>query len=376
MDALAGQKVTSVRRNGKLLSCEPCRKSKLRCDHLMPSCARCQRRGIASQCIYHPAPMTRRRTSDVGPPQPLGGENHVSHDIGATFELPSQAGDTTRPWRSTFLTPSQTESQETVSPPVQAAPITLPGYLGPTSYSAIFTENENNFEIASDGNALPDLAAEGLPRITSDQIERGAQALALFSNFALFERLVDRWYRVSQNMAMLDFMIDAVRRSAVSIRDVALKKPNNRQLRTLSEKISRSTMRPMQVPPACPLGQFTSLFTGENLRWEALGLYFTLVGQGAMSLPDSDSLDREYKDVLNVNGGMLSRLDKKQLGNMMISAGEMCATFADQAGNPNDLTVWMLYDLTILISLAHGDDSKPCSLQSIESPPESQFGKI
>lgn len=50
---------TSYRRNGKLQSCEPCRKGKLRCDHMMPTCGRCARRNKAEQCIYHPAPLTR-----------------------------------------------------------------------------------------------------------------------------------------------------------------------------------------------------------------------------------------------------------------------------------------------------------------------------
>lgn len=33
------------RRNGKRISCEPCRISKVRCDHAAPVCARCQTRG-------------------------------------------------------------------------------------------------------------------------------------------------------------------------------------------------------------------------------------------------------------------------------------------------------------------------------------------
>lgn len=48
------------RRNGRLQSCEPCRKSKLRCDHVVdPACGRCVKRGTASQCFYHPSPLTQ-----------------------------------------------------------------------------------------------------------------------------------------------------------------------------------------------------------------------------------------------------------------------------------------------------------------------------
>ncbi|KAL4792629.1 hypothetical protein BDV19DRAFT_380688 [Aspergillus venezuelensis] len=43
------------RRNGQPTSCEPCRLSKVRCDHQKPVCSRCRDR----YCFYHPAPMTR-----------------------------------------------------------------------------------------------------------------------------------------------------------------------------------------------------------------------------------------------------------------------------------------------------------------------------
>lgn len=47
-----------LRRNGQRQSCEPCRLSKLRCDHESP-CSRCVRRN--KTCYFHPAPMSRAR---------------------------------------------------------------------------------------------------------------------------------------------------------------------------------------------------------------------------------------------------------------------------------------------------------------------------
>jgi hypothetical protein len=52
-----------IRRNGQLSACEPCRKSKLRCDHGRPVCGRCARRRLSEQqCHYHPAPMAKQLT--------------------------------------------------------------------------------------------------------------------------------------------------------------------------------------------------------------------------------------------------------------------------------------------------------------------------
>ncbi|OKL61878.1 hypothetical protein UA08_02272 [Talaromyces atroroseus] len=48
------------RQNGVPQACEPCRKSKVRCDHESPRCSRCTMRNL--NCVYHPAPMTKRRS--------------------------------------------------------------------------------------------------------------------------------------------------------------------------------------------------------------------------------------------------------------------------------------------------------------------------
>lgn len=52
----------ATRRNGALQSCEPCRRSKQRCDHERPVCRRCAAKRMSDKCFYHPAPMTRRRS--------------------------------------------------------------------------------------------------------------------------------------------------------------------------------------------------------------------------------------------------------------------------------------------------------------------------
>jgi hypothetical protein len=58
--------MATPRRNGQLSSCEPCRTSKLRCDHTSPICGRCERRGL--HCTYHPAPLTQSLTG-IRPPK-------------------------------------------------------------------------------------------------------------------------------------------------------------------------------------------------------------------------------------------------------------------------------------------------------------------
>lgn len=56
------------RRNGVLAACDPCRGRKIRCDRRKPICARCERRGQASRCVYQRAPATGEAGHSKGTP--------------------------------------------------------------------------------------------------------------------------------------------------------------------------------------------------------------------------------------------------------------------------------------------------------------------
>lgn len=62
------QSEVSLRRNGRLQACEPCRRSKHRCDHSSPICNRCVVLRKKALCVYHPAPMTKVRRGSVASP--------------------------------------------------------------------------------------------------------------------------------------------------------------------------------------------------------------------------------------------------------------------------------------------------------------------
>lgn len=63
------------RANGKdhirVPSCEPCRLSKLACDHRRPTCSRCINRQIVSRCVYRKNPFRRNKPITAIPDLPL-----------------------------------------------------------------------------------------------------------------------------------------------------------------------------------------------------------------------------------------------------------------------------------------------------------------
>ncbi|KAK3166840.1 hypothetical protein OEA41_009965 [Lepraria neglecta] len=115
------------RLNGKQQACEPCRKSKQRCDHTTPICTRCKRRRVASECRYEPSPIK------ISSPKPN----------------PSPARSTIKkvPKSNPTVDLHQPDSYEIFaagSPYVQKCPN---GYLGPTAYSAIFLEHQGKLDL-------------------------------------------------------------------------------------------------------------------------------------------------------------------------------------------------------------------------------------
>ena len=226
---LAASVTPSYRRNGKLFSCEPCRRGKLRCDHNNPVCGRCARRGKPDQCIYHPAPLTKPRNSPGPGPQgtskpssrastvapypsaaperlqsglispPASNETQQQGPIRQLDRGSSDHQSATRPLGVHSVIPSPVEERIGSSAVSYNSPESgmsfregKVGFLGPTSYSAIFTENSSSLGIVEQ-DEVDDRA---LPPVTVDKIKQGAEVLALLKDMPLYERFTQRFHEM------------------------------------------------------------------------------------------------------------------------------------------------------------------------------------
>lgn len=177
------------RRNGKKQACEPCRKGKLACDHGSPFCGRCTRRKTTSKCIYHPAPMTKdprkdsqasaqrpstssESSSQLHSPQTIESSSHASHTT--TQQDGSESG-----LAGSFHTPAQQTEDQVIRnamtglgrPKTGWKNLVFPSsarYYGPTSFAAIFSENqtklnEDSLDIREDSRKHPGAWPFGQP---------------------------------------------------------------------------------------------------------------------------------------------------------------------------------------------------------------------
>ncbi|KAK1148503.1 hypothetical protein N8T08_009508 [Aspergillus melleus] len=286
--------MNSRRRNGKPASCEPCRKDKVRCDHVLPVCSRCRRRKIASRCFYHPAPLTRPTA-------------HATDD-GAPVSNAAPARATYTPATTTSPSPeginSQTEEPFCTSATDKALPT---GYLGPTSFVATF-EDDREF-VSSPSDVLRQDGAEGLaalPGLSPYWVHKAGEVLNYLKDFSTIAQLVEEYYNISQAAVIpAPLVLNPLARVKDAVEEWQVR---GCQTSDQATSILANTAQPLQIPPTVEANQFYELFTGSRLRLEIIGVTYAIAGRTSMfslardRLPSSNCLPLDLADDALVGG--------------------------------------------------------------------------
>ncbi|KAH8702479.1 putative C6 transcription factor [Talaromyces proteolyticus] len=288
-----------TRRNGTLQSCEPCRKSKLKCDHVTPVCGRCMAKDIAHKCFYHPSPMTRKTPG-----------------IGAVPE--NQLVTPLAPYQTS--TPIQSPNSHVSSENGWA----LSGYLGPS----------NCFSILRDfGSEIP-TAFETLhitiPRnLQPDNIQIGVEVLRLISLYPVCDALVVKFQTTHRFSGIPNSIVSAITGSIREAFERFEPATIDAQLTRFSHLIFQNSSRPMSVNKSMTVEQYCASFTGLNFRWEAIGNFFALAGMALVGTPDTDPL------LLNV------KINKETLLSLLIEASDICTKFCEHPSSVNELLIYL-----------------------------------
>jgi hypothetical protein len=234
-----------------------------------------------------------------------------------------------------------------------------PGFLGSTSSSADYIGFHDIAEDgASAGAGLCDL--ELFPIDPQHQINAGAAALARFLEFPFFESFINE---LRQNVVCaklilpwISYVCDSIKadlyepllRSREQNGDGSMQ--HDRFQEHLSRRLFHNTSGALEYDGHCSLERFASLFTGQNLRWEAVGMFFTMAGFGAINA-------RVNVRHLALGWGGLSMRQRAVLARQMLEEGQMCLSFCEKAGHMVDPEIWLSLELSHLASVIEGDSS-------------------
>jgi hypothetical protein len=356
--------ISMLRRNGTRSSCEPCRKAKVKCDHHSPCCQRCEARGIGASCVYHPAPL--HRTHKKQSTQRYRYQNQtgfgvldLSGDRLCEPALPSTQASSTAPLAETHIyTDAASNAIPLPSPSsfadsgvelnVQSAPTPAgSGYYGSTSYYSVFDRVDHVPAAATThpqprgpaGDTLSADVRDDDPSL-SRSIQLGSWILQILQHVSIIQSLADTYIRTSQVSPTATLI---PMKTVETLHHLA-----GGDVHALAQKITRNTHKPLQVPPGMHASTFSTLFTGDNLRWEFLGLVFSwaglslsmclLNGKGSATTPDGTS--------------------KTSFSQLLTACSDACITLCRQNSHTNDLLSWCLYENLILLTFQHGEASE------------------
>jgi len=96
-------------------------------------------------------------------------------------------------------------------------------------------------------------------------------------------------------------------------------------------------------------------FSGQNLRWEAIGVLFTYWAFGAISSPEDDPIFFDDKG---------NKRDRRQYMIELKECASSCIALCNHVERRNPLVVYLLYKHSLLESIISGDTSKFSPLPS------------
>ncbi|KAL2816992.1 hypothetical protein BDW59DRAFT_135058 [Aspergillus cavernicola] len=313
----------AVRGNGTLPSCEPCRKSKLKCDHGKPVCGRCVAKNITQRCFYHPAPMTRQDMSGHGRrvKRPRTESSHSSPLLASAADYPGL---------------------RIMSEP----PLVTPGYLGSTSFSAVFREHRTDISVEEDGGVARAVFCNTTDRI---RVQSGLEVLKFLYQSTICDVLIRKFYVGHLMAAVSSIVMEAILQSVRRVLDgLDRARDLDPQLRDLVYRIFRSSAHPLTSHSSMSVEEYCASFTDKNLRWEAIGIILATSGIAMMSTSESDS------DLARVAADATAR---DILRAQLVEASGVCVGFCDTSASVSELLGFLQYNDMLLKTQYYGDSS-------------------
>ncbi|KAL4982136.1 hypothetical protein BDW68DRAFT_195654 [Aspergillus falconensis] len=311
--------MSSRRRNGQVASCEPCRKDKVRCDHRLPICGRCQKRNTESHCYYHPAPLTRDWTS---PARKLG-RRRVLRSAGRTVPK--------APRRAASPTPSSVEI--TIRRP-QTDQSHLAGYFGPTSFVSTFIDS-------SEGTLTPSYhVSQALENrhsvLPSYWVSEAIKTLSILTEGPTIERLVSDFYGATQSAVLPTAFVLSL---LAEVRGYIKQSETPQTLQEKTTQILESTAQRPRIPSNIMGKDFHKLFSGKHMRLEIIGIVYAIAGRASFFGFAQDKFPAFAGNAFT---------DRLKFSKMMLTASETAVQLCRMLTPVNDLTAWMLYENWLL----------------------------
>ena len=352
-----------LRRNRRQPACEVCRKQKLACDHALPTCSRCVRRGLSSDCYYHPSPMKKdgpRKIRTAKTSMALKEPASTGHDHG-------------------LLTPSTPPAaavlSESKTTPDDASTLFTDNHLGPrgpSRPSAIFAENQADlgsglWDVETEVSNHDDLHNRNSTSnfCSHEHVQSGLKVLLSLPSQVRCIELMDRYFVALHPMdpilhkPTIEFWLRGFWTSYAE----HLGEPRDREnLQVLAQIICKNQLARTDTEIHKAYEKWVEVFTGPRLRWETVGIMFAICGISCMTYPAWAYRRNPIDD----------NMTRENFAMRMLSCTRDCLRICESFGSINDSRVYLIY-LLLALRFMCGEEglsrSSPHSYQS-DLPPQ------
>ncbi|KAL3462215.1 hypothetical protein BJX64DRAFT_288545 [Aspergillus heterothallicus] len=327
--------MATLRKNGQQPSCEPCRTSKLRCDHSKPVCQRCVARNRAGQCVYHPCPLTKPRDTRQRKEQA-----RTKTQSSSTSQNPTSRRASTEIYEWVERAPSVI---------ARGAALVQPRGEVLADYGVLAaTLNSKNLGHGSEktGSHVALLVCDGDAQTDPRDTEIGAQILALFEHLSFFAEIIELRFDLFDGYVYSPQLMRESLAVLKSSYEEVLRGPTdkNRPSRLLSwsQTIFQNTAREIETRPDMSLLEYVSIIAP---RWDTIGLVFAILGTASFQISQTEAVLKRKE----MPGG-----DKHGLRKIAIAASDMCLQFSQKLGAISDPLSWATIQRTVLLVQMHG----------------------
>ena len=306
----------------------------------MPICGRCQRRKAPDKCIYHPAPMTNGQRQAPS----LFKESQSVQEYNTSHQRLTASHMEHGPIPSSSLLEDRLQD---ASPPVA-------GFLGPTSYSAVFTEGQSQM-ITDDNKLRREINIRGWQPSKplgwdASKVKEGAEVLSLLLDLSRYAPALTPWYKVQCLGAINFYLRECIALLPSTLKDIH---GQSKSLAILSHQVFLRTSTPCPLDANITMRQYPSFLMGENLGWEIVGIILTAVGLSAISMDEK------------VDDGSDSHIDWKDLAQQLLQAGDQCIAFCEQFGHLKDIGGTLILMNFVLHTQVYGDAGECAGARAI-----------
>lgn len=233
----------------RLAACDPCRASKVACDHEQP-CGRCKVLSKADSCTYRARPFKRRRIDKSGASRQ------------ADQEWPDSPASVVSP--EAALRYFSAPNPHTPNPQAQ-----VNAQLAAASHVSIFRHLDQSGDTVV--NDVSPYTNTHLSRKTAEHVERYLREFPCQG----LKSLVAQWRATGSNLALAELITD----SCIDAVEIILDQTNNNLPwpRELDRPLLRNSQRGLALSSTSTVSDFILQFTGRNIRWETIGVFFAAV---------------------------------------------------------------------------------------------------